>query len=191
MSAKILAFAGSARRDSFNKKLVRAAAKFAEQAGAEVTVIDLADYPAPVLDMDFEAENGLPEKMCELKELLKAQDALIVASPEYNGSLTALLKNTLDWCSRKEESESVGECFAGKPTLILAASPGGLGGLRGLNSVRTVLTDLKALVLPDQLALSGAGGAFDDSGALVDEKTSKRLRVMVEGLVETAGRMCV
>lgn len=186
---RILAFAGSARKASFNKKLVRVAAALAATAGAQVTVVDLAEYPAPVLNTDYQSENGLPEKMRELKALLKAHDALLISSPENNGSISALLKNTLDWCSRKEENESPGECFAGKPTLIIAAAPGALGGLRGLSSVRAVLTNLKALVLPEQLAIPKAGSAFDDNGNLLDEGQARRLQAQCERLVEVAGKL--
>lgn len=182
-NSKILAFAGSARRDSFNKQFVRAAASVTEALGASVTVVDLADFPAPVLNVDDQAERGIPENMRKFKELLKAHDALIISSPENNGSLSALLKNTLDWCSRKEENESPGVCFAGKPTLLLAASPGALGGLRGLSSVRTVMTDLKSIVLPEQMSLSKAGSAFADDGTLSDEGSAARLQGMIERLL--------
>lgn len=190
-NSQILAFAGSARSGSFNKQFVKAAAALAEKLGGNVTFIDLTDYPAPVLNMDDQSESGIPENMRKFKDLLKAHDALIISSPEHNGSLSALLKNTLDWCSRKEEDESPGVCFAGKPTLLLAASPGALGGLRGLNSVRTVMSDLKALVLPEQMALSKAGSAFADDGTLLDEGDVKRLQGMIERLLDVTRKLSV
>jgi NAD(P)H-dependent FMN reductase len=190
-NSKILAFAGSARSGSFNKQFVQAAAALAEQLGGSVTFIDLADFPAPVLNVDDQSASGIPEKMRKFKDLLKAHDALIISSPENNGSLSALLKNTLDWCSRKEENESPGVCFAGKPTLLLAASPGALGGLRGLNSVRTVMTDLKALVLPEQMALSRAGSAFADDGSLLDKGNAERLQAMIERLLDVTRKLSV
>lgn len=168
MTVKILAFAGSLRKDSFNKRLVKVAAKGAEEAGAEVTFVDLKDYPLPVFDQDLEAE-GTPENATKLKELFKSHHGLLIASPEYNGSLTAALKNAIDWVSRKADGEQPLEAFRGKVAAIMAASPGGLGGLRALPHLRTVLSGIGVLVIPDQHAVSKAYDAFDDNGQLKDE----------------------
>src|SRR6266446_5332539 len=97
---RILAFAGSTRAASFNKRLVRIAARGAEAAGAEVTVIDLRDLPLPLFDQDQEAAEGPPENAKRLKALMVASDGFLIASPEYNSSISAVLKNTIDWASR-------------------------------------------------------------------------------------------
>lgn len=170
MKPKILAFAGSARKDSFNKKVLNAAAAAAREAGAEVKVIDLKDYPLPLFDQDLEAEKGAPENAAKLKKLFKEHSGLLIASPEYNSSITPLLKNTIDWVSRQTADEKPLECFSGKTAAILSASPGGLGGLRGLVHLRAVLGNIQVLVIPEQTAVSQASQAFDENGALKDPK---------------------
>ncbi len=173
---RILAFAGSARRDSFNKKLVNAAAQGARDAGAEVTVVDLADYPMPLFDQDLEASEGMPETVRAFKKLMDEHDGFLISCPEYNGSITPLLKNTIDWCSRAEaEGERPSAVYQGKAAALLAASPGGLGGLRGLVHVRSILQGIGVMVLPQQMAVSGASKAFDEDGNLSDEKTRSRV----------------
>src|SRR5437660_769473 len=141
MAAKILAFAGSAKKDSYNKKLVAIAVEGARAAGAEVTLIDLKDYPLPIMDEDLEKE-GTPANATKLKELFKAHDALLIASPEYNSSITPLLKNTIDWVSRPAPGEKPLAAYTGKVALLIAASPGGFGGLRGLVTVRSILGNI-------------------------------------------------
>jgi len=175
---RILAFAGSARKDSSNKKLVRVAAQAAEEAGAEVNLIDLAEYPMPLYDGDSEAEQGLPANAAKLKQLFLENDGLLIAAPEYNSSITPLLKNTIDWVSRPAEGEGSLAAYKDKVAMLMAASPGGLGGLRGLVHVRSILQNIGVIVLPDQRAVSGAMSAFDDSGQLKDEK----MRASIQGL---------
>jgi len=172
---RILAFAGSARRDSFNKKLVRAAGHGAKANGAEVSFVDLRDFPLPLFDQDLEADDGEPENAKRLKQLFLDHQGLLIASPEYNSSLSPLLKNTLDWVSR---SETPLAAFQGKTAAIMSASPGGLGGLRGLVHLRAILGNIGVLVLPEQHAVSQAHEAFDDEGNLQDD----RQRSKIEGL---------
>lgn len=167
---RVLAFAGSLRADSFNKRLVRVAARGAERAGATVTVIDLAEHRLPVFDQDQEAAEGLPEAARTLKELFLSHDGLLIASPEYNSSLSAVLKNTIDWVSRPAEGEPPLACFADKVAGIMAASPGALGGLRGLVHLRAILGNLRVMVTPLQVAVPKAHEAFDDDGNLRDAK---------------------
>lgn len=167
---KILAFAGSARRDSFNKKLVQIAAKGAQDAGAEVTLLDLADFPMPLYDGDLEAEHGIPENVKALKELFLAHQGLLIACPEYNSSITPLLKNTIDWVSRPVEGEGPLAAYQGKVCSLMAASPGALGGLRGLVHVRAILQNIGVIVLPKQMAISQANNAFAEDGSLKDSK---------------------
>jgi NAD(P)H-dependent FMN reductase len=167
---KILAFAGSTREASYNKKLVKIAAEGAKAAGAEVTYIDLRDLPMPIYDEDLEAKEGIPENARKFKELLKAHQGLLIAAPEYNSSITAVLKNAIDWASRPESGEPMLAAFTGKVAAIMSASPGGLGGLRGLIHVRSILSSINVLVLPEQKAISSAFQAFDEEGKLKDLK---------------------
>src|SRR5262245_45553181 len=131
---RILAFAGSARCESFNKKLVKIAADAAQRAGAHVTLIDLANYPLPIMNQDLEAEQGPPENALALKKLFLENDGLMMSCPEYNSSITPLWKNTIDWVSRPGPGDPpIGlTAFKNKVAAIMSASPGGLGGLRGL-----------------------------------------------------------
>ncbi len=133
-AARILAFAGSTREGSFNKSLVRIAAEGARQAGADVTTIDLKDFPLPLFDQDLEVESGKPEAAKKLKTLMIEHDGFLIAAPEYNSSITAVLKNAIDWVSRPDEGEDAMalKAFRGKVVTLMSASPGGLGGLRGL-----------------------------------------------------------
>jgi chromate reductase, NAD(P)H dehydrogenase (quinone) len=186
---KILAFAGSTRIESFNKKLVKIAAGGAEAAGAEVTYIDLLDYSMPLYDGDLEAREGLPESVLKFKALLKNHQGFLIACPEYNGSITPLLKNTIDWASRPEPGEAPLSCFKDKIAALLAASPGGLGGMRGLVHVRAILEGIGTMVIPDQKAISGADGAFDDRGQLKDEKQVKAVQAIAEKLALVTAKL--
>lgn len=166
---KILAFSGSASKDSLNQKLVQIAALGAQQAGAEVTIVNLADYPMPIFNQDLEMAEGMPQPARAFKELLIAHDGFLIASPEYNSAFSPLLKNAIDWASRREREESPLLAFRGKVAVIMAASPGALGGLRGLVFLRMLLANLGIIVLPDQLAVANADKAFHADGYLLDE----------------------
>jgi chromate reductase len=178
MTPRILAFAGSTRRESFNKKLVAIAAKGAADAGAEVTLIDLKDFPLPLFDQDLEAEQGMPENGRKLKQLFIGHDGLLIASPEYNSSITAVLKNAIDWVSRPAPGEPSLIAFNGKVATLLSASPGALGGLRGLVHVRSILTNIGVIVLPQQIAVGKAQEALRPDGSLIDSKQ----QASIEGL---------
>ena len=175
---RILALAGSARRDSFNKKLVSIAAGGAKQAGADVTVIDLADYELPLFNQDLEAEKGLPAAAVALKKLFVEHHGLLLACPEYNSSITPLLKNTIDWVSRSAPGEPALSAYKGKVATLMSASPGALGGLRGLVHVRSILGNIGVVVLPEQVALPTAHQAIGEDGRLKDEK----MQASIEGL---------
>lgn len=166
---KILAFSGSARNGSYNQKLVQIAALGAKQAGAEVTVVNLADYPMPIFSQDLEMAEGMPQPARAFKELLIAHDGFLIASPEYNSAFSPLLKNAIDWASRREGEEAPLLAFRGKVAVIMAASPGALGGLRGLVFLRMLLANLGIIVLPDQLAVANADKAFHAEGHLLDD----------------------
>jgi NAD(P)H-dependent FMN reductase len=166
---RILAFGGSLRRDSFNQKLVALAAEGARAAGAEVTVISLREFPMPVFDQDLEDSSGKPEAAVRLKALFASHHGLLIASPEYNSSLTAALKNAIDWVSRADsDDEPMLSALSGKSAVLCSASPGGLGGLRGLVHLRAILGNLGITVLPDQFALGSAHNAFAPDGSLSD-----------------------
>lgn len=168
---KILAFAGSSRKDSFNKKLIKIAAKGAEDAGAKVTLIDLIDYDMPLFNEDLEKAQGMPEKAQKFKNLIDENDAILLASPEYNGAFSPLLKNVLDWASRSQgENDSALRVFKGKPVVIMSTSPGQLGGIRGLVFLRMLLANFGMIVLPEQLCIPFATKAFDETGVLIDSK---------------------
>jgi NAD(P)H-dependent FMN reductase len=184
MSApKILAFAGSTREGSYNKKLVRIAAEAARAAGADVTLVDLRDFPMPLYDGDLEENGGIPAKALELKALMREHQGLLLSCPEYNSSLSGVLKNAIDWASRQAEGEKPLACFAGKVAALLSASPGRLGGLRGLVTVRSILGNIGVLVLPDQLAVSQADEAFDEAGILKDARQQASVAKIAGSLV--------
>ncbi len=187
-AAKILAFSGSSRRDSFNQRLVRIAATGVEQAGGEVTLIDLADFPLPIFNEDLEREQPLPNRLAELKRLFAAHDGLLIACPEYNSSITPLLKNTIDWVSRATADEPPLAAYRGKVAGLLSASPGPLGGLRGLVHVRAILGNIGVLVLPEQVAVGKADQAFDSGGKLSDPQQSERVIALGRRLAEVTGK---
>lgn len=170
LPSRILVFAGSTRKDSYNKKLAKIAGEGAKAAGAEVTFIDLKDLPMPLYDGDLEEVEGLPPHARQFKDLLLSHQGLLIACPEYNSSITGVLKNAIDWASRPVEGEAPLACFKGKVCALMSASPGALGGLRGLIPVRSILSNIGVIVLPDQVAISKAHEAFDAVGNLKDAK---------------------
>jgi chromate reductase, NAD(P)H dehydrogenase (quinone) len=186
---RILAFAGSARRDSFNKKLVTIAAGGAKQAGADVTVVDLADYELPLFNQDLEAEKGLPANAVSLKKMFVEHHGLLIACPEYNSSITSLLKNTIDWVSRQAPGEGPLAAYKGKAATLMSASPGALGGLRGLVTVRSILANIGMVVLPEQIAVPTAHQAIGENGRLKDEKMQASIEGLGRSLAEFLKRM--
>lgn len=187
--AKVLAFAGSLRKDSFNKKLVRIAMNGAAQLGATTTFVDLRDFPLPIFDEDLEKSDGPPANATRLKELFMQHGGLLIASPEYNSSVSAVLKNAIDWVSRPAPGELALQCFDGKVAGLLAASPGALGGLRGLVTLRSILGNIKVIVLPEQLAVPKAHEAFNDDGTLKDQKTREAAERIGAGVATMAERL--
>jgi len=183
---RLLAFAGSARAASVNRKLIAVVAEGARAAGAEVTQIELGDYPLPIYDGELEARDGLPSNALKLKQLFREHDGVLIACPEYNSSITPLLKNTIDWVSRKAADEKPLACYEGKVCGLVAASPGALGGLRGLVTVRMILGNLRMLMVPEQVALVHADKAFDGAGQIVDEKQ----RAAVHNVGAAVARLC-
>jgi NAD(P)H-dependent FMN reductase len=160
----------------------------AEANGIASTFADLGDYPMPLYDGDLEASEGPPENARKLKALIGLHTGVFIASPEYNSSITPLLKNTLDWISRvKSEDEAPLEVFKTRVFALGSASPGGMGGLRSLTTVRQVLElGLGALVLPEQFAVPRAAEAFDDHGHLVNKDSQQQFKTLIQKLARAA-----
>lgn len=192
-AARVLVFAGSARRESLNKKLARVAERHASAAGGAVTFIDLDDYPLPVYHGDLESASGMPAPALALRTLFLSHDALIVASPENNSSVSSLLKNTLDWLSRSigdgQGANSGSAPYRGKLAALMAASTGSYAGVRGLPHLRQILSKLGVTVLGPQVNLAHADKAFDASGALVDPRSDALVQSLARSLVEMAARL--
>jgi chromate reductase len=187
---RLLFFAGSAREGSYNKKLARLAQHIATANGIEGVFVDLRDYPMPLYDGDLEAEHGPPAKAAEFKALLGEYQGVFIACPEYNSSITPLLKNTLDWVTRvRAEGETGLEVYRTRAFAISGASPGYYGAMRSLLTVRLLLVvGLGATVIPQQLALPRANNAFEEDGSLKDEAQQKMLTGVVEALALAAKR---
>lgn len=186
--AKILTFAGSSRQGSWNRRVVEAAANGAEAVGAEVTRLDLARYPLPIFDEDLEAR-GFPENAAELKRIFKDHHALLIGCPEYNSSITPLLKNVIDWVSRPTGDASPLEAFDGKVAGLVAASGGAIGGLRGLFHVRDILQNIRVTVVPTMLAVGSVHEKCDDTGAVTDGKTRDQLEAVGASVAKAAAAL--
>lgn len=185
----VLVFAGSTREGSFNRTLARLGAAAVERAGGKATLLELRDLPLPLFDQDLEAREGLPANAVRLKEAFLAHRGLLLACPEYNSSITPLLKNALDWVSRKAPGEGPLACFDGKVAALLSASPGALGGLRGLVTVRSILGSIRVTMLADQVALPAAHEAFDAAGELKDPARRAALDALARNLVRACAAM--
>jgi chromate reductase, NAD(P)H dehydrogenase (quinone) len=191
--ARILAFAGSARRDSLNKKLVRIAARSARDAGGEVTLVDLNDFPMPIYHGDLEDAEGMPQQALRLRELFLTHDALLVVSPENNSSVPAVLKNAIDWLSRgigDEKGPNAGTApYRGKVAALMGASPGQFGASTVLPHLRQILSKLGVIVLGPQVQLSHADQAFDEAGELREPRVAKAVQTLAAALVETTRKL--
>jgi NAD(P)H-dependent FMN reductase len=182
---KIMAFAGSLREHSFSKRVLKTAIKGAEKAGGEVTFVDLRDYPMPIYNPDDRERNGFDENALRFQGLLTRHDGLLIASPEYNGSLPAALKNVIDWASRPSDRYRKSDVFPGKVAAMMTASPGSFGGLRSLAHLRGVLTSVGVNVLPQEVAVSFAGDKFAGDGEeMIDERMKGMLEALGASLVE-------
>jgi NAD(P)H-dependent FMN reductase len=180
----ILAFSGSARRDSLNKKLLAVAVASVRETGGAVTLIDLNDYPLPLYHGDLEDAEGLPANAAKLIALIQQHHGLLIASPEYNSMITPLLKNTLDWCTRGDENP-----FTGKVAAVVSASPGAFGGVRSLKLAQQLLLHLGCHVVPGQTVLPHADKAFDANGVLTDAHVKKSVHTLASALVETTRKL--
>ncbi len=168
LNVKVLLFAASLRGESLNAQLASLTRKVLEQRGVEVDCAALSDFDCPSFDQDLETD-GLPGGAQRLRDRLVACDALLIASPEYNGSMPGVLKNTIDWVSRFRPQP-----FNGKQAFLMSASPSMAGGRAGLWALRVPLEHLGARVYPDMFSLAQAHTAFDEQGAIADEMLRHR-----------------
>jgi chromate reductase len=183
-TVQILAFSGSARKESLNQKLLVATVEAVRAAGGEVTLVSLRDYPMPLYDGDLEEVQGLPASARKLVDLIKAHDGLLIASPEYNSMITPLLKNAIDWCTRADDDP-----FPGRVAAVVSASPGALGGIRSLKLAQQLLLHLGCQVVPGNTMLAQAHKAFGPEGQLTDERTLKSVQELAAALVATVKKL--
>lgn len=191
MSAlKILVIPGSLRSGSHNARLAAAAAHEFALAGAEVTRISLADFPLPIYDGDLQTKSGVPKHAINLKRMMSAQHGVLIVTPEYNSSVPALVKNTIDWVTRVQDAhETRGQVFRERAFAIAAASENRLGGTRSLAALRLILSACHAVVIPNQLALSFANEAYDDMDRLKHPADIEALKALVRQLIELSQRL--
>jgi len=191
MSAlKILVIPGSLRSGSLNARLAATAAHEFTQAGADITRISLADFPLPIYDGDLQAKSGVPKNAINLKRMMAAHHGVLIVTPEYNSSVPPLVKNTIDWVSRVQDvNETRYQVFRGRPFAIAAASESRLGGVRCLAALRLILSACQATVIPNQLALSFAGEAYDDMDRLKHPADIEALGAMVRQLIDVSQLM--
>jgi chromate reductase, NAD(P)H dehydrogenase (quinone) len=187
---KILVIPGSLRTGSLNAKLAAAIAHEVAQAGAEVTRISLTDFPLPIYDGDLQTKAGVPKHAVNLKRMMAAHHGVVIVTPEYNSSVPALVKNTIDWVTRVQDlHEARGQVFRERPFAIAAASESRLGGTRALAALRLILSACQATVIPSQLALSFASDAYDDMDRLKQDADAEALKALVRQLIEFSQRM--
>ena len=191
MSAlKILVIPGSLRTGSHNARLAAAAAHELAQAGAEVTRISLGDFPLPIYDGDLQAKSGAPKHAVNLKRMIGAHHGVLIVTPEYNSSVPALVKNTIDWVTRVQDAhETRGQVFRDRAFAIAAASESRLGGTRALAALRLILVACHATVIPSQLALSFAGEAYDDRDRWKHPADVEALKALAQQLIDVSQRM--
>src|SRR6201999_3549407 len=187
---KILVIPGSLRTGSLNARLAATIAVELAEAGAEVTRISLADFPLPIYDGDLQAKSGLPKNAINLKRLMSAHHGVLIVTPEYNSSVPALVKNTIDWITRVQDShERRGQVFHERPFAIAAASEGRLGGTRALAALRLILSACGATVVPNQLALSFADQAYDDMDRLKKDFYIEAFKALARQLIDVSQHM--
>jgi chromate reductase len=191
MSAlKILVIPGSLRTGSHNAKLAAAASHQLALAGAEVTRISLGDFPLPIYDGDLQTKSGVPKHAVNLKRMMAVHHGVLIVTPEYNSSVPALVKNTIDWVSRVQDAhETRGQVFRERAFALAAASENRLGGTRALAALRLILSACQAHVIPNQLALSFAGEAYDDMDRLKHAADIEAMNALVRQLIEMSQRM--
>jgi chromate reductase, NAD(P)H dehydrogenase (quinone) len=187
---KILVIPGSLRTGSHNVRLAASAAYAFAQAGVDVTRISLGDFPLPIYDGDLQAKSGVPKHAVNLKRMIGAHHGVLFVTPEYNSSVPALVKNTIDWITRVQDPQELrGQVFRERPFAIAAASEGRLGGTRALAALRLILSACHAIVIPNQLALSFADHAYDDMDRLKNPADIEALQALVRQLIDVSQHM--
>lgn len=175
MTLKVLAIPGSLRAAAFSRKALKACIDNAP-ADMEFETVEIRDIP--FYDGDLEVASGLPASVQALRAKIAAADAVIMSSPEYNASISGVLKNAIDWCSRPPSQP-----FAGKPMAIITSSPGVTGGIRAHMHLRQVLGNIGALVLvAPTVTIGAAGQRFDAQDQLTDAATIEFVKSMMTGL---------
>jgi NAD(P)H-dependent FMN reductase len=179
---RVLAFAASLRKDSLNRKLIhQATIALKTQAGVEVDLADFREFEMPMYDGDLEDASGTPQGGLEFVKRLRGAQAVVISTPEYNGSMPGTLKNAIDWASREEPMP-----FTAKPLLLIGASPGAFGALRSISHARVPLASVGAFVHPDTMGVSHAHQAFDEAGGFIDPKNRARLEALIASFVKFA-----
>lgn len=181
---KILALSGSTRADSYNKQLVQEAGAIAKRNGAVVTFVDLKDLPIPLYDGDLEEKSGMPENARKLKRMIQGSDGVLISTPEYNGSISAVLKNAIDWVSRKEEGDGDAKVFSGKAFALMAASPSSGGGKGALGHLTALVKRLGGVVVATETSIPRAHVAFEETRILKSSNEKKELEREVEELLQ-------
>jgi chromate reductase, NAD(P)H dehydrogenase (quinone) len=183
---RILAFAGSFREKSYNKRVLTIAVDGARRRGAQVDVVDLRDYEMPVFCPDEIEKNGFHPAALRFQELLSGYHGLLIATPEYNASVPGGMKNIFDWASRRSEKFGLTEVFKGKFGAMITASPGSFGGIRCLAHLRQILSIMGVTVLPSEIAVTFVADKFEgDSYEIKDEKTAQLLAQLGDALADT------
>ena len=185
MAVKLLAFAASLRRESWNRKLLAAAVPHAAAAGAEVQMREYREFETPMFDQDLMDASGLPPGARVFSEALGAADGILLATPEYNFSIPGTLKNLIDWVSRVRPHQPL----KGKSALLLSTSSGAIGGIRGLWQTRIPLEGLGVFVYPEMFFNGPASQLLTEAGGIRDPKVAAWLEGMVKGYVGWAGRL--
>jgi NAD(P)H-dependent FMN reductase len=190
LALKILVIPGSLRNGSHNVRLGAVAAYEFAQAGVEVTRISLGDFPLPIYDGDLQAKSGVPKNAVNLKRMIASHHGVLFVTPEYNSSVPALVKNTIDWITRVQDANELrGQVFRERPFALAAASEGRLGGTRALAALRLILSACHAPVIPNQLALSFADQAYDDMDRLKNPADIEALKALVRQLIDVSQHM--
>ena len=180
---KIITIPGSLRAGSYNRKLIALANELLLKRNVDLEALDLRDFPLPLYDGDFEEQSGLPESAAKLKAKLASAHGIIIASPEYNGGISGMFKNTIDWTSRGK-----GNPWTGKVVGLMGTTPGMWGTLRGMPQIRQVMSALSAHVIPQQINLPHAAKVLDEEGNLLDEKLAGRVEKFIDAFLSFCGR---
>ena len=183
---KILVFAGSSRTGAFSGRTADVAQKTLALLGAEVTRIALADYPLPIIDEDLEKEKGVPENAVRLARQIAAHDGVLIATPEYNGSIPPLLKNAVDWASRVRGEGRASRPLAGKAAGLCSSSAGAFAGIRAINHLRAVLVRCQMEVVTPECSVPEGAEAFDADGGFRHERSRHAMEVLCRTLIERA-----